>query len=101
MRAVLTTAVVALVATTTPVAAIPAVGGGAGLEASTTDGLHAVRFSTFVIRDQLEFHGYRDIGKITFNGFTYVTTATDREGRRVKLYIDPDTAKVLKKKIYK
>jgi len=91
----------ALIAISAPAAA--AVGDGAvyRVPAPAADSLRVARLSTFAIRDLLEAHGYRDIGKITFNGTTYITRATDRGGRRVKLYVDPSTAKVLKKKFYK
>ena len=90
-----------VIAMSAPAAA--AVGDGAGYRAPApaADSLRVARLSTFAIRDLLEAHGYRDIGKITFNGFTYITRATDRDGRQVKLYVDPSTAKVLKKIIYK
>ena len=90
-----------MIAMSAPAAA--AVGDGAGLRmpVPAAASLRVTRLSTFAIRDLLEAHGYRDIGKITFNGFTYITRATDRDGRRVKLYVDPSTAKVLKKKFYK
>ncbi len=83
--------------------AVAAVGDGGGYRAPAPaeDSLRVAGLSTFAIRDHLEFHGYHHIGKITFNGFSYITRATDRKGRRVKLYIDPSTAKVLKKIIYK
>ncbi len=91
-----------VIATSAPAAAAIS-GDNAGLRtpASVADGLRVARLSTYAIRDLLEAHGYRDIGKITFNGFSYITRATDRNGRRVKLYVDPSTAKVVKKKYYK
>ena len=101
MRYAQTVLFAALVAISAP--GIAAVSEGTALRAPapTTDALRVARLSTYAIRDHLEFHGYHHIGKITFNGFSYVTRATDRKGRRVKLYVDPDTAKVLKKKFYK
>ena len=83
--------------------AAAAVGDGAGYRAPApaADSLRVARLSTFAIRDLLEAHGYRYIGKITFDGMTYIVRATDRDGRRVKLYVDPWSAKVLKKKFYK
>ncbi len=103
MRCIGIAALAALMAMSTPTAARTAVGDGAGLRAPapTTDALRVARLSTFAIRDLLEAHGYRNIGKIKFNGFTYIVRATDRKGRPVKLYVDPSTAKVLKKIIYK
>ena len=103
MRYIWTAALATVIAMSAPAAATPAVGDGAGYRAPApaADSLRVVRLSTFAIRDLLEAHGYRNIGKITFNGFTYITRATDRKGRRVKLYVDPSTAKVLKKIIYK
>ena len=91
----------ALIAISAPAAA--AVGDGAGLRmpVPAADSLRVARLSTFAIRDLLEAHGYRYIGKITFDGMTYIVRATDRDGRRVKLYVDPFSAKVLKKKFYK
>ncbi len=101
MRYIWTVAIATVIAMSAPVAA--AVGDGAGYRAPApaADSLRVARLSTFAIRDLLEAHGYRNSGKITFNGFTYITRATDRKGRRVKLYVDPSTAKVLKKIIYK
>ena len=103
MRYLLATVFAVVIVVGTPAAATSAVGGGAELRtaASAEESLRVARLSTFAIRDLLEAHGYRNIGKITFNGFTYIVRATDRKGRRVKLYVDPSTAKVLKKKFYK
>ena len=101
MRCILTAAFATVIAMSAPAAATSMVGENAGLRTPATDTIRVARLSTFAIRDLLEAHGYRYIGKITFNGFTYITRATDRHGRRVKLYVDPFTAKVLKKKFYK
>jgi hypothetical protein len=101
MRCILTAVIATVIATSAPAAATVRDGAGLRTPASVADGLRVARLSTFAIRDLLEAHGYRDIGKITFNGFSYITRATDRNGRRVKLYVDPSTAKVLKKKFYK
>ncbi len=103
MRCILTAVIATVIATSAPAAATSISGENAGLRtpASVADSLRVARLSTYAIRDLLEAHGYRDIGKITFNGFSYITRATDRNGRRVKLYVDPSTAKVLKKKFYK
>ena len=103
MRCILTAVIATVIATSAPAAAASTSGDNAGLRtpASVADGLRVARLSTYAIRDLLEIRGYRDIGKITFNGFSYITRATDRNGRRVKLYVDPSTAKVVKKKFYK
>ena len=103
MQVIRTFAIATVIAMSAPAAATSAVGDGTGLRppASEADTLRVARLSTFAIRDLLEAHGYRNIGKIKFNGFTYIVRATDRKGRRVKLYVDPSTAKVLKKIIYK
>ncbi len=103
MRYFRTAALATVIALSAPAAAAAISGENAGLRtpASVADGLRVARLSTYAIRDLLEAHGYRDIGKITFNGFTYITRATDRDGRWVKLYVDPSTAKVVKKKFYK
>ena len=101
MRYVRTIVFAALIAISAPAAAAVGDGAGLGASASKQDSLRVARLSTFAIRDLLEAHGYRDIGKITFDGMTYITRATDRDGRRVKLYVDPFSAKVLKKKFYK
>ncbi len=100
MRYLWTATLATVIAMSAPAAAV---GDGAGYRAPApaADSLRVARLSTFAIRDLLEAHGYRDIGKIKFNGFTYIVRATDRKGRRVKLYVDPSTAKVLKKIIYK
>ncbi len=106
MRFARTTVLAALaaMAMSSSTAATPPTGGGdqsLRVHASQTKNLRVARLSTFAIRDLLEAHGYRKIGKIKFNGFTYIVRATDRKGRPVKLYVDPSTAKVLKKIIYK
>ncbi len=101
MRYIWTATLATIVAMSTPAVAVVGDGAGLRMPVPAADTLRVARLSTFAIRDLLEAHGYRDIGKITFNGFTYITRATDRNGRRVKLYVDPFTAKVLKKIIYK
>ncbi len=103
MRYLLATVLAVVIALGAPAAAMSAFGVDAGLRApaSAEESLRVARLSTFAIRDLLEAHGYRNIGKIKFNGSTYVVRATDRKGWPVKLYVDPFTAKVLKKIIYK
>ena len=68
----------------------------------------APRLSASATKTLLEARGYTNIGKIKFTITTignitftslYKVWARDRLGRRVKLFVDPTTARVLKKKI--
>ena len=103
MRCIPAAALAALIALGAPAAAMSAVGIDAGLRApaSAEESLRVARLSTFAIRDLLEAHGYRNIGKIKLSGSVYVVRATDRHGHPVKLYVDPSSARVIKKIIYK
>lgn len=51
------------------------------------------------IYDRLEAEGYTDIIEIEQDNSGYEARATDRQGRKTKLYIEPRTGDVLKTKI--
>ncbi|MCH7931618.1 MAG: PepSY domain-containing protein [Proteobacteria bacterium] len=55
------------------------------------------RISTLSIRTLLEQRGYTKIGRILLSGAVYKVVARDRRGRRVKLFVDPQTARILRK----
>ncbi len=48
---------------------------------------------------RLESSGYRDFREIERESDSYEVKATDPEGRRVEIYVDPVTAEVLKTEI--
>lgn len=50
------------------------------------------------IHDQLAAHGYTKIDKIERDGTTFEVKASDKNGDRVKLYLDDQTGEILKKK---
>lgn len=48
---------------------------------------------------RLESSGYRDFEEVDRESDSYEVKATDPEGRRVEIYVDPVTAEVLKTEI--
>jgi hypothetical protein len=52
-----------------------------------------------VVINQIEKKGYQDIRSVEFEDGIYKAEATNREGKEVKIYIDPLTNKILSVKI--
>ncbi len=81
--------------------AVSALGMPADASASTDRARPTViitaRISTLTIRTLLEQRGYTKIGRILLSGAVYKVVARDRRGRRVKLFVDPQTARILRK----
>lgn len=50
------------------------------------------------VADRLDAAGYRHIEKIEREGGSYEVRATDREGRRAKLYVNPQTGDITERR---
>ncbi len=79
--------------------ALGALGMPAGARASDDRApvIVTARISTLSVRSLLEQKGYTKIGRILLSGAAYKVVARDRRGRRVKLFVDPQTARILRK----
>ena len=56
------------------------------------------RLSSSIVRQEMAKLGYRKFGKLRLkSGVIYEMEASDAKGRRYKLIIDPDTARLLRR----
>ncbi|MDP3082169.1 MAG: PepSY domain-containing protein [Rubrivivax sp.] len=75
---------------------VPVLAQGSSDKAATSA---APRLTLAQVHDKLVAAGYRSIDKIESERDRYEVKATDAEGRRVELYVDAVTAKVLKTEV--
>lgn len=80
--------------------AAPAIGGGLALSSFAGDGQRAAAgdrqwLTIPQVHQTLEAAGYRSIEKIERERGGYEVRATDRQGERVKLYLNPQTGEIL------
>lgn len=67
--------------------------------ATTTTATQANWMTTEQVQTKLESAGYRDFDKIERDSKKYEVKATDAQGRRVELDVDPVTGDILKTEV--